>query len=142
MNWVPGCVGNSAGTPFLCFAFHYCGQCTTSTGEQKGKTCKMQGRCHDGRLSIIATLEPPLQYNNEGSLPQPDLMERTSESFLQRLLLVVQNVDCLHVPRDMWRRYLMYQSFQTHLLYVSSTTMPPVRPGWASKTTAVNSLMW
>ena len=85
----------------------------------------MQGRCHDGRLSIIATLEPPLQYNNEGSLPQPDLMERTSESFLQRLLLVVQNVDCLHVPRDMWRRYLMYQSFQTHLLYVSSTTMPP-----------------
>ena len=96
----------------------------------------------EGYLSFIAALEPPLQYNDEGSLPQPDLMEQTSESFLQRLLLVVQNVDCLHVPRDMWRRYLMYQSFQTHLLYVSSTTMPPVRPGWASKMTAVNSLMW
>jgi hypothetical protein len=102
----------------------------------------MQGRCHDGRLSIIAALEPPLQYNDEGSLPQPDLMEQTSETFLQRLLLVVQNVDCLHVPRDMWGLYLMYQGFSTHLLYVSSTTMPLVRPDWASKTTAVNSLMW
>ena len=43
----------------------------------------------EGYLSFIAALEPPLQYNDEGSLPQPDLMEQTSESFLQRLLLVV-----------------------------------------------------
>jgi hypothetical protein len=152
--WLPSCVGNSADPPFSCFAFHHCGQCTTSTGEQKSKTCKMQGRgiyrlCYklDRRRVPVShkPVELPFEYNSKSSLPQPDLMEQTSESFLQRLLLVIQNVDCLHVPRGMWRLYLIYQGFPTHLQYVSSTTMLPAISSWASKTTAVNSsnsLMW
>jgi hypothetical protein len=84
-------------------------------------------------------VELPFEYNSKSSLPQPDLSEQTSESFLQRLLLVIPNVDCLHVPRDMWRLYLMYQGFSTHLLYVSSTTMLLVISSWTPKTTAVSS---